>query len=139
MDTRGISRRNALLTGSAALAALAFLRLERLVSAMPLEQGEMVLPWLDQPAELPPPAAAAIHQQLVWEQLDSWITPADKFFTINHLGFPTIDMASWRLDLGGLVKQTMSLTMDQIMARPRQGRQVLLVVQAEDYFPEPLR
>jgi DMSO/TMAO reductase YedYZ molybdopterin-dependent catalytic subunit len=120
MDTRGISRRKALLTASTALAALAFLRLERLVAAAPLQQGEVVLPWLDQPAELPPPAQAAIHQQLVWEQLDSWITPADKFFTINHLGFPTVDMAAWRLDVGGLVKQSMSLSLDQVMARPRQ-------------------
>jgi len=120
MDARGISRRRALLTGSTALAALAFLRLERLVAAAPLQQGEVILPWLDQPAELPPPAEAAIHQQLVWEQLDSWITPADKFFTINHLGFPTVDMASWRLDVGGLVQQSLSLTLDQVMARPRQ-------------------
>jgi DMSO/TMAO reductase YedYZ molybdopterin-dependent catalytic subunit len=119
MDKRGISRRKALLTGSTALAALAFLRLERLVSAVPLEQGEVVLPWLDQPTVPPPPAQEAIHQQLVWEELDAWITPADKFFTINHLGFPTIDMASWRLDVGGLVKQPMSLTIDQIKARPR--------------------
>jgi DMSO/TMAO reductase YedYZ molybdopterin-dependent catalytic subunit len=114
------TRRKALLGGSTALAALAFLRLERLVAAAPLQQGEVVLPWIDQPAELPPPAQAAIHQQLVWEQLDSWITPADKFFTINHLGFPTVDMASWRLDVGGLVKQSMSLSLDQVMARPRQ-------------------
>jgi hypothetical protein len=99
VDTRGLSRREVLLTGSMAVAALAFLRLEQQVAAVPLEQGEMVLPWLDQPAVPPPPVQDAIHQQLVWEELDSWITPADKFFTINHLGFPTIDMASWRLDL----------------------------------------
>ena len=115
-----MSRRDALLTTGTALAALAFLRLDTLAAAFPLQAGEEVLPWLDQPAELPPPAQAAIHQQLVWEELDSWITPADKFFTINHLGFPTVDMASWRLDVGGLVKQPLSLTLDQVMARPRQ-------------------
>lgn len=117
---RVISRRGAMAAGGAFAASLAFLRLERLVAAMPLEQGEVVLPWLDQPAELPPPAAAAIGQQLVWEELDSWITPTDKFFTINHLGFPTVDVASWRLDVGGLVTQPLSLTLDQIKARPRQ-------------------
>ena len=120
MDKRTVSRRDAMLAGGAFAAGLAFLRLERLVEALPLDQGEVVLPWLDQPAELPLPAAAAIHQQLVWEELDSWITPTDKFFTINHLGFPTIDMAAWRLDLGGLVRQPLSLTIDQIKARPRQ-------------------
>jgi DMSO/TMAO reductase YedYZ molybdopterin-dependent catalytic subunit len=120
MDARGRSRRDMLLTGSTALAALTFLRLDRLVEAFPLEQGEEVLPWLDQRAEVPPPAQSVIGQQLVWEELDSWITPADKFFTIIHFGTPTIDLQGWRLDVAGLVRQPLSLTLDQVMARPRQ-------------------
>jgi DMSO/TMAO reductase YedYZ molybdopterin-dependent catalytic subunit len=120
VDTRGVSRRQVLLTGSTALAALAFLRLERLVSAAPLQPGEEVVPWLDQRAEVPPPAQNVIGHQLVWEELDSWITPNDKFFTIIHFGTPAIDLQSWRLDVAGLVTQPMSLTLDQVMARPRQ-------------------
>jgi len=120
MNARGRTRRRLLTTGSTALAALAFLRLDRLVAAMPLEQGEVVLPWLDQPAELPPPAREAISQQLVWEELDAWITPTDKFFIIKHFGLPAVDLASWRLDVAGLVKQPLSLTLDQVKARPRQ-------------------
>src|SRR5215212_2247781 len=120
MDARGLSRRQALLTGSTALAALAFLRLERLVAAVPLQTGDEVIPWLDQRAEVPPPAQSVIGHQLVWEELDSWITPNDKFFTIIHFGTPAIDMQSWRLDVAGLVNQPMSLTLDQVMARPRQ-------------------
>src|SRR3712207_7027325 len=50
----GISRREALLMGSTALASLAFLRLERLVAAAPLQPGEELVPWLDQRAEVPP-------------------------------------------------------------------------------------
>jgi DMSO/TMAO reductase YedYZ molybdopterin-dependent catalytic subunit len=103
-----------MLAGGAFAASVAFLRLERLVAAVPLEQGEVVIPWLDQPAELPPPAREAISQQLVWEELDSWITPTDEFFVIKHFGLPTVDMASWRLDVAGLVKQPMSLSLDQI-------------------------
>jgi DMSO/TMAO reductase YedYZ molybdopterin-dependent catalytic subunit len=106
--------------GGAFAAGLVFLRLDRLVAAMPLEQGEVVLPWLDQPAAVPPPAQSIIGQQLVWEDLNSWTTPTDKFFTIAHFGQPTIDVASWRLDVEGLVKQSMSLSLDQIKARPRQ-------------------
>src|SRR5215212_9552039 len=120
MDARGLSRRQALLTGSTALAALAFLRLDRLVAAAPLQTGEDILPWLDHPAEVPPPAQNVIGHQLVWEELDSWITPNDKFFTIIHFGTPPIDIQGWRLDVAGLVKQPMSLTLDQVMARPRQ-------------------
>ncbi len=96
-----------LLTGSTALAAVAFLRLDRLVAAAPLQPGEEVLSWLDQRAELPPPARSVIGQQLVWEELDAWITPNDKFFTIKHFGQPTDDIQAWRLDISGLVgKQT---------------------------------
>ena len=120
MDTRSISRRNALLTGSAALAALAFLRLDRLVAAAPLQPGEELVPWLDQRAEVPPPAQNVIGQQLVWEELDSWITPNEKFFTIKHFGQPTVDLQAWHLDVAGLVKQPLSLTLDQVKARPRQ-------------------
>ena len=120
MDKRRVSRRDAMLAGGAVAAGLAFLRLDRLVAAVPLEQGEVVLPWLDQPAELPPPAREAISQQLVWEELDAWITPTDKFFIIKHFGLPAVDLASWRLDVAGLVKQPLSLTLDQVKARPRQ-------------------
>src|SRR5688572_653121 len=120
MDAQGRSRRDMLLTGSAALAALTFLRLDKLVAAFPLEQGEEVVPWLDRPAEVPPPAQAIIGQQLVWEELDSWITPADRFFTIKHFGQPSLDPTGWRLDVAGLVGQPLSLTLDQLRARPRQ-------------------
>jgi DMSO/TMAO reductase YedYZ molybdopterin-dependent catalytic subunit len=119
MKTTRVSRRE-LLTGSTALAAVAVLRLDRLVAAAPLQPGEEVVPWLDQRAEVPPPAQSAIGQQLVWEELDSWITPNDKFFTIKHFGQPTVDLQAWRLDLAGLVKQPLSLTLDQVTARPRQ-------------------
>jgi DMSO/TMAO reductase YedYZ molybdopterin-dependent catalytic subunit len=120
MGKRVISRRNVMLAGGAVVAGVAFARLDRLVAAAPLQQGETVIPWLDQPATPPPPAQEIIGQQLVWEELDSFITPTDKFFTIKHFGQPSIDMAAWRLDVAGLVQQPMSLTLDQIKARPRQ-------------------
>src|SRR6266498_2902511 len=120
VDVRGRSCRDLLVMGGGGLAALAFARLDRLVAAAPLDQGEVVIPWLDQPAEVPPPARGVIGQQLVWEELDAWITPTNKFFTIAHFGPPTIDLATWSLDVTGLVKQPLSLTLDQIKARPRQ-------------------
>jgi DMSO/TMAO reductase YedYZ molybdopterin-dependent catalytic subunit len=115
-----ISRRDAMLAGGAMVAGLAFLRLDRLVAAVPLEQGEVVVAWLDQPANVPAPAQAIIGQQLQWEELDSWITPTNKFFTVKHFGQPTFDLQRWRLDVTGLVKQPLSLTIDQLKARPRQ-------------------
>jgi DMSO/TMAO reductase YedYZ molybdopterin-dependent catalytic subunit len=120
MGKHTISRRDAMLAGGGLVAGLAFLRLERLVAAAPLEQGEVVITWLDQPASVPPPAQGIIGQQLQWEELDSWITPTDKFFTVKHFGQPTVDAQKWRLDVTGLVKQPLSLTIDQLKARPRQ-------------------
>jgi DMSO/TMAO reductase YedYZ molybdopterin-dependent catalytic subunit len=106
--------------GGATLAALAFMRLDRLVEAAPLQPGEELVPWLDQRTETPPPARERVGSQLVWEELDSWITPNDKFFTIIHFGIPAIDMQAWRLDVAGLVSQPISLSLDQLKARPRQ-------------------
>ena len=120
MGKHAISRRDAMFAGGAMVTGLAFLRLERLVEAVGLEQGEVVVPWLDQPAPVPPPAQAIIGQQLQWEELDSWITPTNKFFTVKHFGQPTVDLQKWRLDVTGLVKQPLSLTIDQLKARPRQ-------------------
>jgi DMSO/TMAO reductase YedYZ molybdopterin-dependent catalytic subunit len=120
MGKHTISRRDAMLAGGGLVAGLALLRLERLVAAAPLEQGEVVITWLDQPASVPPPAQGIIGQQLQWEELDSWITPTDKFFTVKHFGQPTVDTQKWRLDVTGLVKQPLNLTIDQLKARPRQ-------------------
>jgi DMSO/TMAO reductase YedYZ molybdopterin-dependent catalytic subunit len=120
MRRHAISRRSAMVAGAATVAGLAFARLDRLVGAVPLQQGEQVIPWLDQPADVPPPAQAIIGQQLAWEELDAWITPTDKFFTIKHFGQPAIDLGSWRLDVAGLVRQPISLSLEQIRARPRQ-------------------
>lgn len=113
-------RRHTISRRSAMVAGVAFARLERLVQAVPLEQGEQVVPWLDQRAEVPRPAQDIVGQQLRWEELDGWITPTDKFITVKHFGQPTVDMQSWRLDVTGLVKQTVSLSLDQLKARPRQ-------------------
>jgi DMSO/TMAO reductase YedYZ molybdopterin-dependent catalytic subunit len=120
MDTRSMSRRELLLTGSTALATLGFLHLDQLAAAAPLQPGEEVLPWLDQRAEVPAPAQDVIGHQIVWEDLDSWITPNDKFFTIKHFGQPTVDLQAWRLDIAGLIKQPMSLTLEELRARPHQ-------------------
>jgi DMSO/TMAO reductase YedYZ molybdopterin-dependent catalytic subunit len=120
MGKRAISRRDLMAAGGATLAGLAFLRLERLVAAAPLQPGEELIPWLDQRTEMPAPARERVGQQLVWEELDSWITPNDKFFTIKHFGQPDVDMQAWRLDVAGLVTQPVSLTLDQVKARPRQ-------------------
>jgi DMSO/TMAO reductase YedYZ molybdopterin-dependent catalytic subunit len=78
-----------------------------------------VITWSDQPVPIPPPAQNAIHNLTPWESLDSWITPNDKWFSIAHYNRPTIDAATWRLNLSGLVNPT-ALTLDQLKSAPRQ-------------------
>ena len=38
------------------------------------------------------------------------ITPNDKFYIVNYAGFPMINLASWSLYVGGVVKKPMRLT-----------------------------
>jgi DMSO/TMAO reductase YedYZ molybdopterin-dependent catalytic subunit len=114
----GLTRRDLVLRGSAAFAAFAVLHASR-AGAFPSRPGETVIPWLDQPAENPVPGI--IHNQLVWEDFDSWITPNDKFFFITNIdgARPEIDAATWKLEVDGLVGTPLSLSLDDLKARPR--------------------
>ena len=111
-----LQRRDFIVKGSAALASLAVFQ-SRFAQAFPSRPGETVVPWLDQPPPDPDPADQTL---LVWEDLDSWLTPNDKFFSISHFNRPVIDAAAWKLEIDGLVKKPMSLTLADLKARPRQ-------------------
>jgi DMSO/TMAO reductase YedYZ molybdopterin-dependent catalytic subunit len=113
-----LQRREFITSGTAAMAALAMLHSTRSAMAFPNRPGEVVLPWLDQPAPNPDPVG--IQSQLVWEEMDSWITPSDKFFSISHFDRPIIDPSAWKLEVDGLVKTPLSLSLADIKARPRQ-------------------
>ena len=117
MQNHTLSRRELLVAGGATLATMALFN-TRFASAAPLKQGDEVLPWLDQPEENPVPEV--ITSQLVWEELDSWITANDNFFGIAHYGWPEIEAGQWQLAVAGMVKKPMTLTLDDIKARPRQ-------------------
>lgn len=113
-----IQRREFITKGSAALTGLAAFLSTRNAYAFPSHPGEEVIKWLDQ---LPPnPVPQVIKNQLVWEDLDSWITPNDKFFSIAHFNRPVIDASTWKLEIGGLVKKPTALTLADIRSRPRQ-------------------
>jgi DMSO/TMAO reductase YedYZ molybdopterin-dependent catalytic subunit len=112
-----LQRREFIVQGSAVLAGIAGLYTS-LAHAFPTRPDEEVVPWLDQPTKNPDPVG--IQTQLVWEDLDTWITPNDKFFSISHFNRPTIDEKTWSLEIGGLVKNPLQLTLAAIKARPRQ-------------------
>jgi DMSO/TMAO reductase YedYZ molybdopterin-dependent catalytic subunit len=133
IEHHDVSRRT-LLKGGAALAGLTVLRVAGPAQAFPGEEnghddqpdpaqclghpGEEVIPWLDQPAENPVPNN--VGNLLKWEELDSWLTPADNFFFVRHFGQPDgLDEAMWRVGITGLVAHPQSLTLADIKARPR--------------------
>jgi DMSO/TMAO reductase YedYZ molybdopterin-dependent catalytic subunit len=111
-----ISRRSLLKGGGAALAGMSAVQVAGPARAFGHTDGE-VIPWIDR---VPPnPVPGAVGKLLDWEALDSWLTPADNFFTINHYGFPTVDMTRWRLGVDGLVARPLSLSLNDLRARPR--------------------
>ncbi|GLQ54854.1 sulfite oxidase [Devosia nitrariae] len=113
-----IPRREFIVKGSAVLAGLAAFQLASRAYGFPSRPGEEVVPWSD---TLPPnPVPEVIKNQLVWSDLDSWITPNEQFFSIAHFDRPVIDPATWSLDITGLVGRPMTLSLDDIKQRPRQ-------------------
>ena len=128
-----LHRRDVIVQGSAALAALAVLQSARFANAFPTRPGEVVIPWLDQP---PPGADPCCDTQLVWEDLDSWVTPNDKFFTVAHFDRPVIDAATWKLEIDGLVETPLSLSLADLKARPRQEVVFTLECSGNHGFPD---
>jgi DMSO/TMAO reductase YedYZ molybdopterin-dependent catalytic subunit len=62
---------------------------------------------------------------LPWDQLAT-ITPNEQLFFVKHYDYPTVDVASWKLDISGLVAKPQALTLDAIRARPKKEATVLL-------------
>ena len=46
------------------------------------------------------------------------VVPNAQFYVRNHFGIPRLDPASWRLEVGGLVKQRLLFGLDQLRAMP---------------------
>jgi DMSO/TMAO reductase YedYZ molybdopterin-dependent catalytic subunit len=136
VERQEISRRS-LLKGGGALAGLTVLRVAGPANAFTghfgeqdgnegqadpgqslREPGEAIIPWLDQPPESPFPDN--VGNLLKWEELDSWLTPPENFFFVNHYGQPDgLNGLTWRVGIAGLVARPQSLTLADLKARPR--------------------
>jgi DMSO/TMAO reductase YedYZ molybdopterin-dependent catalytic subunit len=117
MVDQEMSRRTLLKGGGTAVAGLTALQVAGPAHAFPGDPGDEVIPWLDQPAPNPVPQIA--QRQLIWERLDSWLTPNDEFFIISHYDTPALDAGDFRLGIAGLVARSQSLTLADVQARPR--------------------
>lgn len=128
-----IRRRDFMTAGGMALTGLAAFMATKGAYAFPGRSGEQVVKWLDQ---LPPnPVPEVIKNQLVWEDLASWITPNDKFFSIAHFNRPAIDANTWKLEINGSVRNAGTLTLADLKARPRQEVTATIECSGNDGLP----
>ena len=109
--TNETTRRD-ILRGSLAVAGLGVLGLPDWVLPA-LAQGETVVPFTDIPEnvrwETPPD-----RRTLDIRTIDGPFTPKDKFATTQHYGHPTVDPATFKLKVSGLVERPTALSLDDL-------------------------
>jgi DMSO/TMAO reductase YedYZ molybdopterin-dependent catalytic subunit len=80
-----------------------------------------VLPWDDQPDPIPEPARNVTGNLLQWESLNSFFTPSNNFFWVQHYGRPMLNAQQWRMGIDGLVDRPMTLTLADLKRRDRRA------------------
>jgi len=78
-----------------------------------LAQGETVVPFSDFPANFNPNPTPVTRTYDI-RKIDGPFSPADQFFTTQHYGHPTVDMAAYRLKVTGMVMSPLELTLDEL-------------------------
>ena len=85
-----------------------------------LAQGEELVPFTDVPDSFKPgPAQPGAIHILDTRTIDTFHTPNDDFYIVQHYNQPELDLSSYRLSITGLVDRPMELTLDEIKARAR--------------------
>jgi DMSO/TMAO reductase YedYZ molybdopterin-dependent catalytic subunit len=115
--TQKVSRRN-VLKGGATLASAAAIGM--MDWAMPaLAQGEEVIAWTDMPANYTTVTARGRQLDTRTVQPSAFFTPTEDFYLVSHYPAVTLDPATYKLRLTGLVGKPVELTLDQLKRRPR--------------------
>jgi DMSO/TMAO reductase YedYZ molybdopterin-dependent catalytic subunit len=127
--TQELQRRTVL---GGAIAGAALLQRRAFAQSGP---NQTVIPWSDQPPPVPPPLENVVKGLTRWEDLDSWITPNDKFFSIAHYDRPVIDEKAWRLDVAGMVTKPLTYTLNDLKSLPRQEVTSTLECSGSNGFP----
>ncbi len=78
-----------------------------------LAQAETLVPFTDLPAtiNLTPTPDRRVNDI---RKIDGPFTPKDQFFTTQHYGHPTVDLATFRLKITGLVDRPKSFSIDDL-------------------------
>ena len=80
-----------------------------------LAADDTLVPFTDLPANFNP-TPAPDRRTLDIRKIDGPFTPADRFFTMQHLGHPMIDPATYALRVSGLVERPTSLSLADLRA-----------------------
>ena len=62
---------------------------------------------------------AARNHGMLLEALRYDVTPVGLHYLLTHYDIPAVDPATWRLSIGGLVDRPVSVSLDDLRARPR--------------------
>jgi DMSO/TMAO reductase YedYZ molybdopterin-dependent catalytic subunit len=106
-----MTRRDVMKTGFAAAALGAASSFDWILPA--LAQGEVVVPFTDSHQNFNP-TPGPDRRLFDTRSLSGPFTPKDQFFTTQHYGHPEIDPAAFRLKVGGLVNNTLQLSLDDL-------------------------
>ena len=111
-----LTTRREMIKESVALAGLGVIGLPEW--AFPgLAQEETLVPFTDLPETLTLERSAEsriIDIRRIYDE----ITPSDQFFTTQHYGHPEVDLATYRLNVSGLVDRPLSLSLADLRAMP---------------------
>lgn len=106
MSQSGMNRREMLKSGSITAGA-ALVWLSKAEFAFPGEDdAEELVPFLNMPRSRP--------GMLDWETLDSWITPQDQVFNVQHYNVPEIATEDYALEVAGLVDHPRRYTLEEL-------------------------
>ena len=105
-----LSRRD-MIKGSVAFAALACAQYPlSTLGFSETDEGAEVIPFLDKQSG---------SNGIKWEELQSWITPNEQLYKVQHYNVPKLDPVSWRLEISGLVRHPRTLSLDDLKRRKR--------------------
>lgn len=133
MKPTKLPRRSFLTRGSSMMVWAAMLSSPWFAHAFPGRPGEELVPFTDKTPPLPDDWPDM--NLMKWEDLDSWITPNDKFFSVAHYNVPALTEADWRLDVTGMVERGGTYTLRDIKARPRKDVVFTLECSGNHGFP----
>jgi DMSO/TMAO reductase YedYZ molybdopterin-dependent catalytic subunit len=113
-----MGRREAVKQGAAGLAWLAALGIPEDVWA--LQDGETPVTFTDYTADFKIDAQAANPTVRCYDlrRLTSWITPTAEHYTFHQTTTPSVDAASFRLRISGVVERPREFTLDELKSRP---------------------